>query len=88
MSFTVYILYSVKAKKFYAGQTIDLNLRLARHNQGLVKTTKPGIPWMIVWTIMVSSRSEALRLEKKIKKRGISRFMDDQNFNWKSSIGL
>ena len=88
MTFTVYILYSCKTKKFYAGQTDSLDLRLTRHNQGLVKSTKPGIPWLIVWTMVVSSRSEALLLEKKIKKRGISRFIDDLNFNWKSIIGV
>lgn len=86
MEFTVYILYSHIVKRFYAGQTDNFNLRLERHNQGIVKTTKPGVPWIRVWTISLGSRSEALKLERKIKKRGISRFMSDANYDWESMI--
>ncbi len=43
----------------------------------MVKTTKPGIPRVKAWTCEVDTRSEALLLEKKIKKRGIRRFLID-----------
>lgn len=83
---SVYILYSHLNKKFYVGQSGDHNVRLDQHNQGLVKSTKSGIPWIKIWITDLGSRSEALRLEKKIKKRGITRYLEDINFDWRSSI--
>ena len=53
----------------------------------MVKTTKPGIPWIKVWTIPIDSRSEALKLERKIKSRGIKRYMIDCKFNYEEIIG-
>ena len=38
----------------------------------------PG-PWQIVWTQECQSRAEAMKLEKKIKSRGIGRFLKDVN---------
>jgi putative endonuclease len=86
MNFIVYILFSHTLKRFYAGQTDNLTLRLQRHNIGLVKTTKPGIPWIVIWNNSVESRSDALKLEKRIKKRGISRYMDDIKYDWRKSL--
>jgi putative endonuclease len=73
MSFIVYVLFSNTAQKFYCGQTDDFKLRLSRHNSGMVKSTKNGLPWTMIWTINVTTRKEALILEKRIKKRGIFR---------------
>jgi len=84
--FTVYILYSTRLSRFYAGQTDDIDLRLLRHNSGIVKSTKRGVPWKVIWTSVVISRTDSLRLERKIKKRGISRFLDDEGFDWKNKI--
>ena len=44
---------------------------------GLVPSTKTGIPWHVVLQIEAINRSEALILEKKIKKRGAKRFLDN-----------
>ena len=82
--FVVYILYSPSVKRFYCGQTDNFELRLARHNQAMVKTTKPGIPWIKVWLFEVDSRTEALKLERKIKGRGIKRYLDDNCPEWKN----
>ena len=67
---TVYILYCNISSRYDVGQTSDINQRLERHNQGRVKSTKYGIPWEIVLQLDVSTRSEAMILEKQIKKRG------------------
>jgi len=67
MKFYVYILYSYSLKRHYIGQTQDLNLRLERHNKGLVKSTKPGIPWALKASTTVESRKEAMKLERKLK---------------------
>jgi putative endonuclease len=74
----VYILYSEKRSRYYVGQSSDVNKRLERHNQGIVLSTKSGTPWKLVLQIEVLSRSEAMILERKIKKRGAKRFIDSQ----------
>ena len=73
----VYILFSEKSSRYYVGQTADIEKRLKKHNLGSVSSTKYGIPWIVVLLIEVSNRSEALVLEKKVKKRGAKRFIDN-----------
>ena len=77
--FVVYILYSEKLKVHYVGSTNDLVDRLKRHNSGEGNFTKKGIPWVLIKSIACESRSDAVRLERKVKKRGIKRFLEDSN---------
>ncbi len=77
MEYFVYILYSNCLDKFYTGQTDNLEKRLTRHNAGHGKYTKKGIPWTLAWSKQVESRSEAIKLEQTIKKRGAKRFIED-----------
>lgn len=77
MEYIVCILYSQKRSRYYVGQTADIDKRLKRHNSGAVKSTKTGAPWILVLQLEVSSRSEGVLLEKKIKKRGAKRFIDN-----------
>jgi putative endonuclease len=65
--FTVYILYSAKFDKYYKGQTSHLQRRLREHNNAEEKSTAYYIPWNLVWFKEVPSRSEAMKLEKKLK---------------------
>jgi putative endonuclease len=74
----VYILYSGLSSRYYVGQTDNIEIRLNRHNQGKVPSTRFGIPWDLVLEIEVENRSQAMILERKIKKRGAKRFIDDQ----------
>ena len=73
----VYILYSEKRSRYYVGQSTDVGKRLERHNQGIVPSTKYGVPWKLVLQIVVLNKSEAAILERKIKKRGAKRYLDD-----------
>lgn len=78
----VYILRSESTGRHYCGQTSDLPKRIAQHNDpsnDLAKTTKrfPG-PWRLIWSKQVSNGSEAVLLERRIKKRGIARFLRDE----------
>ncbi len=75
----VYILRSSKTGKYYCGQTKNLNERLVRHNQGREKYTKTGTPWTLVHKVELSNRNQAVALERKVKKRGIARFLQDRN---------
>ena len=79
MTYTVYIIFSNQTNKFYVGQTEDFEKRLPRHNYGLVKSTKTGIPWKVIHTIACNNRSESMILESRIKSRGISRYLTDNN---------
>jgi putative endonuclease len=65
--FYIYILKSQKTGHFYIGQTEDLIARLNKHNSGLVKSTKYGIPWNMILHEEYLSRAEAIRRELEIK---------------------
>lgn len=71
----VYILYSESIKEYYCGQTNDLFNRFARHNKGETQSIKHGIPWKLEGYIILVTRSESMRIEKQIKKRGIKRWL-------------
>ncbi|WP_348824081.1 GIY-YIG nuclease family protein [Flavobacterium aestuarii] len=69
--YTVYILFSKSSLKYYTGQTNNIQNRLQRHNSGLSLSTKNGKPWDLIYSIEVSTRSEAMLLEQKIKKKEV-----------------
>jgi len=48
------------------------------HNIGKGKFTSKGIPWVLVVKFECNTRSEAVKLELKIKKRGIKRYLQDK----------
>ena len=76
MYFT-YILFSTAIGKFYVGSTQNLDERLRRHNSDHSISTKGKGPWVLVRSFEHHSRSDAIKLENKIKRRGIKRFLDD-----------
>ena len=65
--------------KYYVGCTQDLENRVKEHNTGEGKFTRRGIPWDLVWFDVLGNRSAALNLEKRIKKRGIKRFLENNS---------
>ena len=81
MGFVVYILYSQSLHKFYVGHTQDLVHRLEEHNSGRGDFTSKGAPWQLITTFACPDRGKAMRLEKAIKKRGISRFLSDSGMD-------
>ena len=76
--FRVYILYSDSLRKYYVGQTKDLDRWIEEHNRGKTSFTAKGVPWKIIWSNEFDSRSEALAIEKRIKSRGAGRFLSEQ----------
>ena len=82
MNFWVYIIQSETSGRYYCGYSSDVKRRLREHNDPeyqLSKTTKrfKG-PWKLIARQMCSTQSEAMELEKKIKKRGIGRYLEVQ----------
>jgi putative endonuclease len=75
--YKTYILHSSTTGKFYTGHCSDLTQRINQHNSGINISTRAGIPWKIVYSFQFDSRSEAMALENKIKKRGAGRFLSD-----------
>ena len=65
--FYIYILYSDKFDRYYIGQTQDVNARLARHNAGREKVTRPYVPWKLIGFVEKASCAEAVVLESKLK---------------------
>ncbi len=80
MAFT-YILFSPSANRHYTGSCDILDKRFDRHNAGYVPSTKYGIPWQLIWSRELPTRSQARKLEKNIKKRGAKRFLQDLTSN-------
>jgi putative endonuclease len=81
MPYWVYILKSDSTDRLYCGQTKDLERRIKEHNDPDYRSTRttknfPG-PWEIIWSCDCADRSQAMKLEQRIKNRGISRFMTD-----------
>jgi putative endonuclease len=67
--YSVYIIYSPAADRYYIGQTENLFHRLKRHNDGLVKSTKAYLPWELKYHENYDRRAEAMRREHEIKRQ-------------------
>lgn len=65
--YTIYVLKSIRERKFYVGKTIDLERRLNEHNTGKTYYTRRYAPWEIVYTENVISEDEAVAREKYFK---------------------
>ena len=66
--FYVYILYSAASNRYYVGSAADLIVRLRKHNEGKVRSTKAYRPWAIIHQECFKTRSEARKRENQIKR--------------------
>lgn len=62
-----YILHSSKSHIFYFGSTIDLKNRFSLHNTGQVKSTKPHLPWQLVWYCGFETEKQSRDFELYLK---------------------
>jgi len=89
--FFVYILEAKESKRYYVGQTNNLDDRIKRHNQGKNLSTKAFIPWHLKWWKEYQTRSEAVMVEKTlkgIKKRaGLEKFVRENGFSGCGAVG-
>jgi len=74
--FAVYILYSEKLDKYYVGYTSSIATRLLKHNYGSTPSTKPGIPWELVYKEFYSTKTEAIKREKAIKRKKSRKYLE------------
>jgi putative endonuclease len=79
MPYWVYILQSESTNRYYCGYSDNVERRVNQHNDPGYRGTRTTKvfqgPWKIIWIQECSSRSEAVVLERKIKKRGIGRYL-------------
>ena len=72
----VYILYSKNYDRYYVGHCENLITRLIRHNNKGVPSTKPYVPWEMVYTENFVSRSSASAREKEIKNKKSRKYIE------------
>jgi putative endonuclease len=75
--FYIYILFSQGLQRYYVGSTQAVEKRLQEHNSGKSLSTRAGMPWELVHLEPFTTRAEAMHSERKIKARGISRYLAD-----------
>jgi putative endonuclease len=46
----VYVLHSEKSHCYYIGSSKDIKPRLAQHNSGMMRFSRPYKPWQVVYT--------------------------------------
>lgn len=67
MKYFVYIIESVKTHKYYVGSTDNVRNRITKHNKGGSKYTKGKGPWLVEYTEVFETLSEARKKERQIK---------------------
>jgi putative endonuclease len=82
MSCWVYIIQSQSTGRHYCGISDNADRRITQHNDPqyqLTRTTKiwKGL-WQVIWTQGCANKREAMVRERKIKKRGIGRYLQAQ----------
>ncbi len=62
-----YVLRSLKNEKLYIGWTVNLEKRLLMHNSGNNLSTKPHIPYEIIFYSVFKNKLDATNCEKYFK---------------------
>ena len=78
MPYFSYVLYSEKFNRFYKGHCEDLVERLNQHNHGHTTSTKPYIPWKLVYYEEFENRTDAVKREKYLKTAAGRRFLKNK----------
>lgn len=63
----LYILQSLKDKGFYIGICKDLSVRIKKHNNGSVPSTKNRLPFQVIYTETYLNYADARKREIEIK---------------------
>jgi putative endonuclease len=78
MFYYTYVLKSLKDKKLYIGWTVDLKLRLQRHNDGKVIATRTRTPLKLIYYEACLNKSKAIKREKYFKMGFGRRFLKER----------
>ncbi|MFC1592560.1 GIY-YIG nuclease family protein [Candidatus Omnitrophota bacterium] len=67
MAYYVYILISSDRKRTYTGCTQNIEQRLNEHNTGKVKSSKPYLPYKVLYSEQFATLKEARSKERYFK---------------------
>ena len=72
----VYIIYSENSDRFYVGETLNVQRRIEQHNAGHYNhaSTKFANDWKLFLKIECHNRTQALKMERFIKKMKSRKF--------------
>ena len=76
MNYYVYLLQSEKDSSYYVGYTTNILRRLDEHNRGKSRYTSTKIPWKLVYHEIYSTKTDALKREKFLKKQRNRKFYE------------
>lgn len=77
-----YILYSLKTEIFYIDTASDLERAVSMHNNARITSTKPHLPWELVWQEEFATEVEAAGCARYLRSiRGTE-------FNYKKLLEL
>ena len=77
--YVTYILRSLKTHRYYTGHTKEIENRLHEHNVGESKSTRSGVPWVLIFQKEFSTRLEAMKEEARIKSWGAARYLQKED---------
>jgi putative endonuclease len=73
----IYIIYSASSDIYYVGQSQDYRSRLEQHNSSPEDTfTRKHRPWTLCAVFSCDDRSQAVKIERLIKKQKSRRFIE------------
>lgn len=72
----VYILYSEKCDRYYIGFSTNVEIRLVRHNSGMVKATVNCRPYVLKTYKKYSTEADARKEELRIKKQKSRKYLE------------
>ena len=75
MKYFTYVLFSHKFEQLQIGHTYNLENRFSQHNKGRVASTKPFIPYEIIYFEVFENKDDAVKREKELKSSTGRRFL-------------
>jgi putative endonuclease len=76
--FYVYIIQSVKDKRWYTGSTSDLRKRLIEHNKGKSTWTKTRGPWKLIYYEACQNKEDGQARELYLKSGMGKRYLKNR----------
>ena len=84
----VYVLESINYNRLYIGSTPNLKERVEKHNRAVNFSTKPYVPWRLIFYEAYLNKFDALRREKYLKtsqgSRLLKRMLKEYYYNKRS----
>ncbi|MFD0863838.1 GIY-YIG nuclease family protein [Sungkyunkwania multivorans] len=74
--FYTYIIQSEKDGSYYTGYSSDLDDRLLRHNTGKSRYTSKRMPWVLVYSEVFTTKTEAIKRERFLKRQKSREFYE------------